>query len=95
MEINRTTLSKIAHLSRLEFDEAEADQMMRDMTEIVTWVEKLKEVDTHGVEPLASMSHEINVLREDISDASLSQERALSQAPVKDANYFKVPKVIK
>ena len=63
MKINRELLDKIAHLSRLEFDEKDAEKMMQDMTEIVEWVEKLKEVDTEGVEPLTTMSHEINALR--------------------------------
>lgn len=94
MEINHTTLRKIAHLSRLEFNEADADQMMSDMTKIVTWVENLNEVNTEGVEPLTSMSHEVNAFREDIPEPSLSNKQALSQAPVKDDNYFKVPKVI-
>lgn len=94
MEINRATLDKIAHLARLEFDEAEAERMMRDMTEIVTWVEKLREVNTDGIEPLTSMSQEINALREDIAADTLSQDQALSQAPHHDGTYFRVPKVI-
>ena len=94
MEINRVTLDKIAHLARLEFDEKEAVQMMKDMTEIVTWVEKLKEVNTDGVEPLTSMSHEINALREDEPEATLSREAALSQAPAINEEYFRVPKVL-
>ena len=77
MEINRATLDKIAHLARLEFDEKEAAQMMKDMTEIVTWVEKLNEINTDGVEPLTSMSHEVNSLREDETEATLSREAAL------------------
>ena len=94
MEISRETLDKIAHLARLEFDDSEAGQMMTDMTEIVTWVEKLNEVDTTGVEPLTSMSQEVNVLREDTASATLTHERALSQAPRHDGDYFRVPKVI-
>lgn len=94
MEINRATLDKIAHLARLQFDEKEAENMMTDMTKIVTWVEKLREVDTTGVEPLTSMSQEINVWRKDQPHATLSQQDALAQAPhTKDA-YFSVPKVI-
>lgn len=94
MEINRATLDKIAHLARLEFNEAEAESMMRDMTEIVTWIEKLREVNTDSVEPLTSMSQEVNVLREDIASDTLSQQQALSQAPLHDGTYFRVPKVI-
>jgi aspartyl-tRNA(Asn)/glutamyl-tRNA(Gln) amidotransferase subunit C len=94
MKIDRTLLDKIAHLSRLEFDEKDAEKMMMDMTAIVDWVEKLKEVDTDNVEPLTTMSHEINVLREDEVEEHLSHERALKNAPKKDSDYFRVPKVL-
>lgn len=94
MKITRELLDKIAHLSRLEFDEKDAEKMMADMTAIVEWVEKLKEVDTEGVEPLTTMSHEINVVRDDEVKDQLSHERALFNAPKKDEEYFRVPKVI-
>ncbi|MEJ1238690.1 Asp-tRNA(Asn)/Glu-tRNA(Gln) amidotransferase subunit GatC [Chryseolinea sp. T2] len=94
MKIDRTLLDKIAHLSRLEFDEKDAEKMMKDMTAIVDWVEKLKEVNTDGVEPLTTMSSEINVFREDEVREHLSHERALRNAPKKDADYFRVPKVL-
>ena len=94
MKINRELLDKIAHLSRLEFDEKDAEKMMKDMSEIVEWVEKLKEVDTDGIEPLTTMSHEVNALRDDEVKEHLSHERALLNAPKKDADYFRVPKVL-
>ncbi|MCG8388622.1 MAG: Asp-tRNA(Asn)/Glu-tRNA(Gln) amidotransferase subunit GatC [Cytophagales bacterium] len=94
MKIDREHLNKIAHLARLEFDENTADEMMEDMTKIITWVEKLNEVDTHGVEPLTTMSHEINALREDEVKNHLNHEQALESAPKRDADYFRVPKVI-
>ena len=94
MKIDRALLDKIAHLSRLEFEEKDAEKMMKDMTAIVDWVEKLKEVDTEGVEPLTTMSHEINVLREDEVKPHMSHEEALRNAPKKDADYFRVPKVL-
>lgn len=94
MKINRELLDKIAHLSRLEFEEKDVEKMMQDMTEIVDWVEKLKEVNTDGVEPLTTMSHEVNALREDEVKEHLSHERALLPAPKKDADFFRVPKVL-
>jgi aspartyl-tRNA(Asn)/glutamyl-tRNA(Gln) amidotransferase subunit C len=94
MKIDRALLDKIAHLSRLEFEEKDAEKMMKDMTAIVEWVEKLKEVNTDGVEPLTTMSHEINVLREDEVKPHLNHESALKNAPQKDADYFRVPKVL-
>ena len=94
MNIDRAHLDKIAHLARLEFDEKDAEKMMRDMTAIVDWVEKLKEVNTDGVEPLTTMSYEVNMFREDQVKEHLSHERALINAPKKDNDYFRVPKVI-
>ena len=94
MKINREVLDKMAHLARLEFDDKDAEKMMQDMTSIVSWVEKLNEVDTTGVEPLTSMSHEVNAFREDQANLSLTQQEVLKNAPHKDENYFKVPKVL-
>ncbi len=94
MKIDRAHLDKIAHLARLEFDEKDAEKMMQDMTAIVDWVEKLKEVNTDGVEPLTTMSYETNMFREDEVKDHLSHERALLNAPKKDNDYFRVPKVI-
>jgi aspartyl-tRNA(Asn)/glutamyl-tRNA(Gln) amidotransferase subunit C len=94
MKIDRETLDKIAHLSRLEFDEKDAEKMMQDMTNIVNWVEKLNEVNTDGIEPLTTMSHEINALREDKVGEQLRREDALKNAPESDLEYFRVPKVL-
>lgn len=94
MEINRELLDKIAHLARLEFEEKDAEKMMQDMTSIVNWMEKLNEVNTDGVEPLTTMSHEINSMREDEVAPHLNHEDALKSAPKKDSNYFRVPKVL-
>ena len=94
MKIDRPLLDKIAHLARLEFDEKDAEKVMKDMSEIVDWVEKLNEVNTDGIEPLTSMSHEVNALREDEVKDQLDHDRALRNAPKKDDDFFRVPKVL-
>lgn len=94
MNINRDVLDKMAHLARLEFDEKDAEKMMADMSAMVTWVEKLKEVDTTGVEPLTSMSHEVNAMRTDEVKPTLTHEEVLQNAPLKNEDYFRVPKVL-
>jgi aspartyl-tRNA(Asn)/glutamyl-tRNA(Gln) amidotransferase subunit C len=94
MNINKKILQKIAHLARLDFDEKDADQMMEDMTHMVNFVEKLKEVDTTGIEPLTTMSHEVNALRPDEVNPHLNHERALRNAPQQEGDYFRVPKVV-
>lgn len=94
MKVDKETLQKIAHLARLDFEEKGAKEMIESMTEILDWVEKLNELDTEGVEPLTNMSVEQNVMREDVVKEPLSHERGLKNAPKKDADYFRVPKVI-
>ena len=94
MKIDRETLLKIAHLSRLEISELEEEKLEKEITSIISFVEKLNEVNTDGVEPLTTMSYELNALREDEVNPHLSQEDALKNAPKKDHDYFRVPKVL-
>lgn len=94
MRLDVNTIRKIAHLARLEFDEKGAEKMKEDMTQILDWVEKLREVDTEGVEPITTMSSEENVFREDVVGEHLSHEKGLKNAPKKDSDYFRVPKVM-
>ena len=94
MKVDLNTVKKIAHLARLQFDEESAERMQKDMSQILDWEEQLNEVDTEGVEPLTTMSTEVNILREDIVGEHLSHDRGLLNAPQKDSDYFRVPKVI-
>ena len=94
MKIDKDTVRKIAHLARLEFAEKDENDMIRDMTEILDWVEKLNELDTDKIEPLTNMSYEVNVLREDAVRSHLDHERGLKNAPNRDSDYFRVPKVL-
>ncbi|MFN7260289.1 MAG: Asp-tRNA(Asn)/Glu-tRNA(Gln) amidotransferase subunit GatC [Cyclobacteriaceae bacterium] len=94
MKLDVETLQKIAHLSRLDINEKDTDQMLRDMSNMLTFVEKLNEVNTDGVAPLTTMSHEINNLREDVAKVELTHDEVLSNAPKKDEDYFRVPKVL-
>jgi aspartyl-tRNA(Asn)/glutamyl-tRNA(Gln) amidotransferase subunit C len=94
MNITREMLDKIAHLARLEFDEKDAEKMMQDMSAIVNWVEKLKEVDTDGVEPLTTMSQEVNSVRPDEVREHLDRDLALKSAPEPKSGHFSVPKVL-
>jgi aspartyl-tRNA(Asn)/glutamyl-tRNA(Gln) amidotransferase subunit C len=94
MSIDKETIKKIAHLARLEFNEKEADKMSDNFNKILTWMDKLNEVNTDNVEPLIHMSEEVNVLREDIVNNSLKHEDALKNAPKKDSDYFRVPKFL-
>lgn len=88
-------VEKLAHLSRLQFNETEKAEIRNDLQRMIGFVEKLNELDLDGVEPLLFMSDEVNVLREDEIKGSVSREEALKNAPLHDDHFFKVPKVIK
>jgi len=95
MKIDDATLDRIAELARLDVsDPAERTRLLADMQRVLDFVEKLNGVDTRGVEPLIHISEEQDVLREDIALPGLSKQEALMNAPVKDSDYFKVPKVV-
>jgi aspartyl-tRNA(Asn)/glutamyl-tRNA(Gln) amidotransferase subunit C len=94
MEIDEKTVDSIAHLARLEFDKEEKAEIIEKMNKILTFVEKLNEIDTSNVEPLIYMNEETNVLRADDVEQIITQKDALKNAPDKDSDYFKVPKVI-
>jgi aspartyl-tRNA(Asn)/glutamyl-tRNA(Gln) amidotransferase subunit C len=96
MKIDKETVDKIAHLARLEFEsEAKKEEMIKDMNNMLGFIDKLNEIDTSGVDPLIYMSEETNVLREDDVKHIITQDEALKNAPKKDSDYFKVPKVMK
>jgi aspartyl-tRNA(Asn)/glutamyl-tRNA(Gln) amidotransferase subunit C len=92
MDIN--TVDQIAHLARLEFSDASKTEILNDMNRMLKFVEKLNELDTDKIEPLIYMSDEKNVLRADEPEITLTQKEALKNAPRKDSDYFKAPKVI-
>jgi aspartyl-tRNA(Asn)/glutamyl-tRNA(Gln) amidotransferase subunit C len=94
MKITKETLQKLAHLSRVEIDPKKADGLLKDMEQIITWVEKLDELDTAEVEPLMHMSYELNALRSDIVQQDISKEQALKNAPDREGDFFGVPKVL-
>lgn len=95
MKIDNALVEHLARLSKLEFEENEKERIKKDLQGIVDLVEELKEVDVEGVEPLIYMSEERNVLRKDFIQGEVSREEALQNAPLRDSDYFKVPKVIK
>lgn len=93
-KIDIKTVDEVAHLARLEFTEEGKVEILNDMNRMLAFVDKLNEMDTDGVEALIYMTDEVNVMREDEPKITLTQKEALKNAPKKDSDYFKVPKVI-
>ena len=95
MEVNDEMIDKLANLSRLQFNEGEKEEIKNDLEKMIRFINKLNEIDTTGVKPLLHMSDEVNVLRDDIVEGSISTEDALKNAPHHNDKYFLVPKVIR
>lgn len=94
MVIDEKTVDKLADLAKLEFDEASRKDIVKDLNRIVSFVEKLNEIDTSSVELLIYLSDSTNVMRNDEVKQVISQAEALKNAPKKDSDYIKAPKVI-
>ena len=95
MEVNDAMVDKLAHLARLKFSDSEKQEIKLDLQRMISFADKLNELDIEGTEPLLHMSDEVNVLRDDEIKGSVSREDALKNAPLHDGQFFKVPKVIK
>lgn len=95
MKIDDNMIEKIAGLAYLEFADEEKEKIRQDLERILTFVEKLNELDTNKVEPLIYLSENKDVTREDLAELSISNEEALQNAPARADRFFKVPQVIK
>ena len=95
MEVNDALVEKLAHLSRLEFNTSEKAEIKNDLQKMISFVDKLNELDITDTLPLLHLSEEVNVLREDEVNGSISHEDGMKNAPEHDGTYFIVPKVLK
>jgi len=94
MSLTRQDVEKVSLLARLKFDDEQLDKMTDHMVQIIQYVEKLSELNTDDVEPMAHALDVNNALAEDVSRPSLSREEALKNAPKSDDEYFRVPAVL-
>jgi aspartyl-tRNA(Asn)/glutamyl-tRNA(Gln) amidotransferase subunit C len=94
MKVTHDDVEKVAKLARLEISPAEKEAFAKQLSQILTHVETLKQYDTAGVEPTATVRGQTNVFREDVVRPSLPVERALANAPDRDGDGFAVPKIL-
>ncbi len=94
MQVEKDTLHKMAKLARLSILPEEEEKLTNTLSSVLTWMEQLNELDTSSVEPLTHMTLEVNALREDKALQTITHEQALLNAPKRDENYFRVPKVL-
>ncbi len=93
-KIDKAQVRKVAKLSRLELTEPEVEEFTGQLSAILDYVEKMNELDTTDIEPLAHCLPISNVLREDCARESLGTEKVLANAPQRDEEFFKVPKIL-
>jgi len=94
MKINLELVDHIARLSRIELTDRERDLFSRQLTRILEYVDKLKELDTTDVEPITGGLELANVYRKDELAESLPRRDVLANAPGGDEEFFRVPRVI-
>ncbi|MGB5077372.1 MAG: Asp-tRNA(Asn)/Glu-tRNA(Gln) amidotransferase subunit GatC [Sphingorhabdus sp.] len=94
MSVDKDTVNKIARLSRIAINDAEADKMVGELNGILAWVEQLGEVDVTGVEPMTAVIANKLRLREDVVTDGNVRDKVLANAPAKEGSFFGVPKVI-
>ena len=95
MEVTDEMVEKLAWLSRLSFNDEEKKAIRADLQDLIAFVDKLKEVDVEGVEPLIHMSQETNVFRDDVEKGSVSRDEGLKNAPSVAGDFFTVPRALK
>lgn len=94
MSLSRADVEKVSLLGRLLLSEAELDTMTTQLTRVVGYVEQLREVNTDGIQPMAHAVELHNVFRDDTLKDSLPREAALSNAPKRDSECYRVPAVL-
>ena len=94
MKVTREDLKKVAVLSRLAIAEDKADGYIAQMDAILSYMDNLSEINTDAVKPTTYALPMENVFRKDVVKPSLDRELALSNAPLKEGGYFKVPRVL-
>jgi aspartyl-tRNA(Asn)/glutamyl-tRNA(Gln) amidotransferase subunit C len=95
MQVDDALIDKLSKLAMLRFNQEEREEIKSDLEKMIGFVDKLKELDTSGIEPLLHMSPQADILREDVPGNMIERNTALQNAPLHDDKYFKVPKVIK
>jgi len=93
-KIDESQVRQVAKLSRLDLSDVEVTAFSVQLNAILDYMKKLDELDTTGVEPLAHCLPVKNVFREDKVGQSLGVEKTLANAPQRDGEFFKVPKIL-
>ena len=93
-KITEQDVAYVASLAQLRLDDAAVERLVREMGDILTYMDTLNALDTENVEPMMHALAMTNVFREDEVGSSLLREEALKNAPVDDGEYFLTPRIL-
>lgn len=94
MKITQKELEHVTHLARLTLSDQELDTIRGQLDNILSYIDKLGELDTSGIEPTTHVFSVNNAFREDVVTESLSRKKSLANAPQQNNESFQVPKII-
>ena len=93
-KISSSDVRKVAHLARLELPEDQIQTYTAQIEEILSYIEQLQEIDTKNVSPTTRAVEVVNSMREDLVEVKCSREDILNQAPNREGDFFRVPKIL-
>ena len=94
MSLDKSTLEKVANLARIKVKESEIDPLINELNNIMSWIEKLNEVDIDNIEPMTGVSDaKLRERNDEVNDGGY-QDKVVNNSPDSISNSFSVPKVI-
>ena len=93
-KITSNDVRKVAHLARLELQEDQIETYTEQLEQILSYVDQLQEIDTENIPPTTRAVEVVNAMREDIVEVKCSREDILNQAPQREGDFFRVPKIL-
>ena len=93
-KISSSDVRKVAQLARLELPEDQIDTYTEQLEEILSYIDQLREIDTVNIPPTTRAVEVINAMREDLVEVKCSREDLLNQAPHREGDFFRVPKIL-
>ena len=94
MSIDNKTVKKVAKLAKIKISESEETKLIKELNNILGWVDELKKVNTDKTQPMLSVFNESMVMREDKASSEISNDLVLKNATESQSGFFVVPKVV-
>ena len=93
-KISSSDVRKVSQLARLELPEDQIETYTEQLEDILSYIDQLQEIDTENIPPTTRAVEVINAMREDLVEVNCSREDLLNQAPQREGDFFRVPKIL-